>query len=88
MGSAVGLLGSGERAAGRRSVHKAVITVIVNCVKGRDFQIWEAVAEGGDAHEMRTGAFKSKCRGVRWREARMRGTETWLLVKTRHYLAT
>ncbi|KAF6130829.1 hypothetical protein HJG60_007803 [Phyllostomus discolor] len=39
----------------------------------------EAVAKGTDVHKMRSGAFRSKCRGVTGREPRKGDRETWLL---------
>lgn len=59
----MGLLGGRERAAGRRSVHKAVVIVIVNSVKGTDFEMQEVVAEGTDAHKMRTGPLEANAEG-------------------------
>lgn len=62
-------------------MHKAVVIVIVNCAKGRDLEMQEAVAKGTDAHKMRTGAFGSKCRVVTRREPRKGDRETGLLLQ-------
>ena len=77
-----------KRAVGRRSVHKSSHHGARKLCQGEIAEIWEAVAEGTDAQEMRTGAFRSKCQGVTWREPRARDGENWHLAVARHELAT
>lgn len=59
-----------KRAVGRRSAHKSRHHSACKLCQGEIAEIQEVVAEGTDAQEMRTGAFRSKCQGVTWRELR------------------